>query len=173
MHDFDNIVVVLHRPQRLVNIAGTVRAMKNTGLARLRLVDPAEYDPYDIAGIAHRSEDLLAETQVFATLDEALADAIFVVGTSARPRTSATRTSTPREFAAEIRQHAREGPVVLLFGPEDNGLDNPALDRCDALLTIPVDPAYRSLNLAQAVLLVCYEIWMTAPPPLPTMPARG
>ncbi len=168
-HDLDNISVVLYRPQRLFNIAGVVRAMLNTGLRHLRLVAPAEYEPHDIAGVVHRSADLLAHTQLYDDLDSALADATFVVGTSARARTPA-RHGTPREFAAEIRQRALQGPVALLFGPEDNGLDNVALDRCDAMLTIPVDPAYRSLNLAQAVLLVTYEIWMNVPPIVPGTP---
>src|SRR5262245_8731956 len=80
----DKIIVVLCRPQKLVNIAGTVRAMKNMGLSRLRMVAPAEYDPGDIAGIAHRSEEILAGATIHATLDDALADTIYVAGTTAR-----------------------------------------------------------------------------------------
>ncbi len=72
---FDNIIVALSQPQRLVNIGGTVRALKNMGLRRLRLVRPAEYDPAAIVGIAHRSDDLLAATTIYDNLDEALADA--------------------------------------------------------------------------------------------------
>ena len=82
----DSIVVVLCRPRKLVNIAGAIRAMKNMGLRRLRLVDPAEYNEYEIEGIAHRSADVLGATTIHATLDEALADAIYVAGTTARPR---------------------------------------------------------------------------------------
>ncbi|HNP71218.1 MAG TPA: TrmH family RNA methyltransferase, partial [Kouleothrix sp.] len=82
----DNIVVVLQRPRKLVNIAGAVRAMKNMGLRRLRLVQPAEYSPYEIEGIAHRSADVLSATTIHEHLDDALADAIYVVGTSARSR---------------------------------------------------------------------------------------
>jgi TrmH family RNA methyltransferase len=164
----DNIIVVLCRPQKLVNIGGAIRAMKNMGLRRLRLVAPAEYDPDDIAGIAHRSEDILAAATVHASLDDALADAISIVGTTARPRSAAGPAPTPREMAPELLARAAAGPVAVLFGPEDNGLTNDELDRCHAALSIPTDPAYRSLNLAQAVLIVAYELWLASDhPPAP------
>ncbi|MBK9944797.1 MAG: RNA methyltransferase [Kouleothrix sp.] len=156
----DAIVVVLHRPRKLVNIAGAVRAMKNMGLHRLRLVQPAEYNAYEIEGIAHRSADVLSATSIHATLDDALADAIFVAGTTARMREAGPPAATPRALAPGLLARAADGPVALLFGPEDNGLTNPELDRCHALLSIPADPAYPSLNLAQAVLLVAYELRM-------------
>jgi TrmH family RNA methyltransferase len=162
----DNIVVVLCRPQKLVNIAGAVRAMKNMGLRRLRLVRPAEYDPADITGMAHRSDDLLAATTLYSDLDAALADAIFVAGATARPRGAASRVASPRDLAPELLARAAAGPVALLFGPEDNGLTNAELDRCHVTLTIPTDPAYPSLNLAQAVLLAAYELRLAAEAPL-------
>ena len=136
----DNIVVVLCRPQKLVNIAGAIRAMKNMGLSRLRLVRPAEYDPADIEGIAHRSRDVLATTTLHASLDEALADAVFVVGTTARTREPAARLMTPRLAAPELLARAAHGPAVLLFGAEDNGLTAEELDRCHAVLRIPTEP---------------------------------
>jgi TrmH family RNA methyltransferase len=154
----DNIVVVLCRPRKLVNIAGAVRAMKNMGLRRLRLVRPAEYEPADITGMAHRSDDLLAATTLHADLDAALADAVFVVGATARPRGATMRVAAPRDLAPELLARACDGPVALLFGPEDNGLTNAELDRCQATLAIPADPAYPSLNLAQAVLIAAYEL---------------
>ena len=161
----DNIVVVLCRPQKLVNIAGTVRAMKNMGLRRLRLVRPAEYDPADIAGIAHRSDDLLAAATLHADLDTALADAVFVAGATARPRRATVGVAAPRALAPELLARAADGPVALLFGPEDNGLTNAELDRCHATLAIPADPAYPSLNLAQAVLIAAYELRLAADMP--------
>jgi TrmH family RNA methyltransferase len=161
----DNIVVVLCRPQKLVNIAGAVRAMKNMGLRRLRLVRPAEYDPAGVAGIAHRSADLLAATTIHAELDEALADTVYVAGATARPRGAATRVAAPRELAPELLARSSSGPIALLFGPEDNGLTNAELDRCHAILAIPADPAYPSLNLAQAVLVAAYELRLAAGAP--------
>src|SRR5262245_18835391 len=109
----DNIVVVLCRPQKLVNIASTVRAMKNKGLGRLRLVRPAEYDPAAITGMAHRSDDLLAAATLHGDLDAALVDARFVAGATARPRGAATRVAAPRELAPELLARAADGPVAL------------------------------------------------------------
>lgn len=163
----DNIVVVLCRPQKLVNIAGAIRAMKNMGLSRLRLVRPAEYDPSDIEGIAHRSADVLAATTLHASLDEALADAIYVAGTTARTREVTVRLTTPRDLAPDLLARAAHGPVALLFGSEDNGLTGEELDRCHCVLRIPTDPRYRSLNLAQAVLIVAYELWLAGEQPAP------
>jgi TrmH family RNA methyltransferase len=160
--DLDNFVVVLCRPQKLVNIAGAIRAMKNMGLRRLRLVQPAEYDPYDIEGIAHRSADVLASATLYGSLDAALADAIYIVGTTARAREVAARLETPRALATELLTRAQQGSVALLFGSEDNGLTREELDRCHCALTIPTDPGYRSLNLAQAVLIVAYELWLAS-----------
>src|SRR3954464_10164730 len=98
----DNIVVVLCRPQKLVNIAGAIRAMKNMGLLRLRLVRPAEFDRSDIEGIAHRSADVLAATTLHTNLDDALADAAYVAGTTARTRELAPHYLTPREAAPAL-----------------------------------------------------------------------
>lgn len=159
----DNIVVVLHQPRKLANIGGAIRAMKNMGLRRLRLVQPAAYDPDEVEGIAHRSADLRATIEIHEHLDTALADAIYVVGTTARPRDQTARVATPRELAPELLARAAAGSVVLLFGPEDHGLTNAELDRCHSFLAIPADPGYSSLNLAHAVLLVAYELRMAQP----------
>jgi TrmH family RNA methyltransferase len=163
----DNVVVVLCRPQKLVNIAGTIRAMKNMGLQRLRLVRPAEYDPADIEGIAHRSADVLGATTLHASLDDALADAVYVAGTTARTRELPARHISPREAAPGLLARAAQAPVALLFGSEDNGLTAEELDRCHVVLRIPTDPSYRSLNLAQAVLIVAYELWQVIEQPAP------
>jgi len=168
----DNFIIVLHQPRDVVNIGGVVRAMKNMGLRHLRLVAPAPFDPADITGIAHRSEDILAVLGIYADLDAALADVTYVVGTSARPHADHPVRGDVRALAPELPARATAGPVALLFGPEDNGLDNAALDRCHLVLRLPTDPAYPSLNLAQAALLLLYELRMattvTAPSPPPT-----
>lgn len=166
-----NVAVVLDEPQDVVNVAGVIRAMKNMGLSRLRLVRPAEFDPYRIEGIAHRSEDVVEEARTFETLDDAVADATWILGTTARPRTAQRNYVRPREAAASMVQHAAEGTVAILFGREDRGLSNRALDSCDAVAIIPTDPDYSSLNLAQACLLLSYEIFLAAGEgrdPLPT-----
>ncbi len=150
-------IVVLHEPQELVNVAHVVRAMKNFGVADLRLVAPREFDAWRIEGIAHRSADVLARTARFDSLDAALADCVHVVGFTARGRTAKRNLRRPREALAEALARAEEGPVALLFGREDLGLPNEALDRCHRVVTVPTDPAYPSLNLAHAVVIALYE----------------
>ncbi|MEX0855950.1 MAG: TrmJ/YjtD family RNA methyltransferase, partial [Gemmatimonadota bacterium] len=157
-----NIVIVLDQPQNLVNIAGVVRAMKNMGLSRLRLVRPAEFDAYRITGIAHRSDDLVEAAEILDDLDDAVADCVFVLGTSARARTAQRNYGHPREWGQRITQEAHQGKVAVVFGREDRGLSNEALDRCDGVVVIPTDPGYSSMNLAQACLLIAYEIFLAA-----------
>jgi len=158
----ENVVVVLHETQDLVNIAGVVRGMRNMGLARLRLVNPVEFDPWRITGIAHRCEAIVESAEIVESLEEALADSTYVVGTSNRARTAQRNYVRPRDEAPEILRRAREGPVHLLLGREDRGLPNEALDLCQAVAVIPTDPDYPSLNLAQAFLVVAYELFVTA-----------
>lgn len=157
-----NVVVVLHEPQNLVNIAGVVRAMKNMGLFRLRLVNPAEFDAWRIGGIAHRSQDVTENAEIFETLEEALADTVFVVGTTARARTAHRNYVRPRDIAPKVVDYAEGGTVALVFGREDRGLGNEALDLCHVAAIIPTNPDYSSLNLAQAALLLSYEVFMAA-----------
>lgn len=163
----DGVVVVLWQTQDPVNIAGTVRAMKNFGLSRLRVVSPATWDPWRIEGIAHDTADLVAAAMVADTLDEALADCSFVVGMTARSRRAKRAVTRPRSMAAELLARGHEavaggaGPVALLFGREDKGLSNEALDRCHRTCIIPTSE-HKSLNLAQAVLVMAYELWMAA-----------
>src|SRR3990172_3630053 len=130
-----NVLVVLHRPQDLVNIASVVRIMKNFELDTLRLVAPAEFDVYRIEGIAHNTGDVLRRARVFGTLDEALADCRHVVGFTARGRTAKGNIQRPREAATALMGAATVSPVALLFGPEDTGLTNEELDRCHRVVT--------------------------------------
>ncbi len=158
----DNVIVVLDEPQDLVNIAGVVRAMKNMGLRRLRLVRPREFDTWRITGIAHRTDDILEASEMFDSLDEAVAECVLVLATTARARTAQRNFGTPREWAGRILETAIEGPVAIVFGREDRGLSNEALDRCDGALVIPTVPDYSSLNLAQASLVIAYELHLAA-----------
>lgn len=158
----DSFVIVLNEPQDIVNIAGTLRAMMNMGLKRLRLVQPALFDAKRIGGIAHGSEPLIERVEFFDALGDAVADAARVIGTTARRRTSAYVWDTPREAAPGLLDLAlrESGPVAIVFGREDKGLSNEDLDLCDRLLVIPTDAGNSSLNLAQAVLLITYELRM-------------
>ena len=154
------ISIVLHEPQDLVNIAAAVRAMANMGLRRLTVVNPAEFDPWRITGIAHRTEHIVESVERAGSLEEALAGATYVVGTSARPRTAQRNYRRPRDLAPRILRRAEEGTVAIVFGREDRGLSNDALDRCDEVMVIPTAQEYSSLNLAQAVLLIAYELFL-------------
>ena len=152
------IRVVLDHPQELVNIAHVVRAMKNFGFAELWLVEPAEYDAYRIEGIAHRSGDVLKRVKQVTALEDALADCVHVVAFSARGRTAKRDVLRPRQAAAEVLAMAEQGSVALLFGREDKGLSNEALDLAHRVVVIPTSPDYPSMNLAHAVTLMLYEL---------------
>ncbi len=166
-----SLTIVLHEPRKLVNIAGVVRAMANMGLSRLTVVEPAEFDPWRITGIAHRTDHIVDGITQATSLGEALVDATFVVGTSARPRTAQRNYRRPREMAARILDQARDGNVAIVFGREDRGLSNEALDRCHEVLVIPTDPGFSSLNLAQAVLLVSYELLLAGATAAESLPS--
>lgn len=168
----DPIQMVLYQPQDVVNVASVIRVMSNFGLPHLRLVEPAAFDPYRIGGIAHHTEKLVAATQHFATLEEAVADCALVFGTTGRPRHTQRPVLTPRTAAPLLLSAASQGrPVAILFGPEQDGLPNEALDQCHGIITIPTHPENRSLNLAQAALVVAYELWMAASQPPEDPPA--
>lgn len=154
----DRFVVVLHRPRDLVNVALVVRAMKNMGLSRLRLVEPEEFDPHRIEGIAHGTGDLVERIRRFPTLEEAIGDAVRVVGTTARRRTTRHEWRTTEEAAVELLERAHDGDVALVFGPEDRGLTNEELDLCHELVSHPTNPDHPSMNLAHAGLLLFYEL---------------
>lgn len=155
----DRLTVVLDEPQDLVNVALVIRAMKNMGVSRLRLVRPAEFDAWRILGIAHDTEDVVDAVEVHDELAPALGDVSYVLGATARRRSTRQDWWTPDRAARELE--ARGEPVALLFGREDRGLSNDALDLCHGLVHIPTSPGHRSLNLAHAVLILLYE-WRKA-----------
>ena len=152
------IRVVLHEPQELVNIAHVARAMKNFGVHELRLVAPREYDAWRIEGVAHRTGDILERVERFDALEPALADCVHAVAFTARERTAKRNVQRPREAAGEILALAEEGPVALVFGREDTGLSNAALDRCHRVVVIPTSPDYPSLQIGHAVAVMLYEL---------------
>ena len=159
----DNIVVVLYQPQDVVNVGGVIRVMSNFGLNRLRLVQPAAFDAYRIEGIAHHTRPIIDAVEFFPDLETALADCGFVLGTTARKRGTRRDRLTPGQAAPLVLEAALKSsatPAALLFGREDTGLPNEALDNCHALLTIPTGSANPSLNLAQAALVVAYEVFL-------------
>lgn len=155
------VVVVLNKPQDQVNIAAVVRVMKNFGFVDLRMVDPVPYDPWRIEGVAHGTRDLVERIRHFATLDEALADCVFVAAFGAKRRAHRWPVTEPRPLAATVLEKVAAGPVALLFGQEDHGLPNEAIDRAQVLVRIPTTE-HASLNLAQAVNIALYELHVAA-----------
>jgi len=158
-----NITIVLVRPQYAGNVGSVCRAMKNMGLPRLNLVSP-EQEPLSAEArmMATSAKDILQKAKIFSSLEDALQDFRWIAGTSARKGINRGPFISPREICPEIIQHARSIPVAILFGPEDRGLTNRELDPCHALIAIPTHPGLSSLNLAQAVILVCYELYLAS-----------
>jgi TrmH family RNA methyltransferase len=128
------------------------------GLEQLYVVAPAAFPHADATARAAGAEDLLAHAVLSPDLEAALAECHYVVGTSARPRHVGWPMLEPREAGARLVEESRRGAVALLFGQERSGLTNAELDRCHALVQIPANPAYPSLNLAAAVQILAYEI---------------
>ena len=153
-------VVVLVRTQDIVNIGGVIRAMKNFELRDLRLVEPAEYEPRRIEGIAHKTSDVLKRVALVDSFDEAVDDCALVAGLTARERTAKRNVVRPRDVAPDLVRAAAEQRVALVLGPEDKGLSNAELDRCHRSIVIPTNPHHSSMNLAQAFTLMAYELYL-------------
>ena len=153
--------VVLVEPQDPVNIAGTVRAMKNMGVRELVLVRPVEYDPWRIEGVAHDTKDIVDAIVHADSLLEAVSDCVRVAAFTARARAAKRTVVRPAAAADALLAAATDGPVALVFGREDKGLPNDALDLAHELVTIPTTD-HASLNLAQAVLVGLYEMHVRA-----------
>ncbi len=149
-------IIVLVRPQLGENIGKAARAMLNFGLTELRLVTPRDGWPNPSAGPAAAGADQVLENAVvFASVADAVADCAHVYATTVRKRGLVKPVVTPEQAAAQI--HAAEGRSAILFGPERSGLDIDDVTLARAILTVPINPEFASLNLAQAVILVAYE----------------
>jgi TrmH family RNA methyltransferase len=153
--------VVLYEPQDHVNIAATIRAMKNMGVSQLRLVRPVEWDPWRVEGIAHGTQDLISRIETFPDVEDAVADSVRVFAFTARRRAAKFRIIEPKEAAQQLLEHAAHGPVSIVFGREDTGLPNDVVERAHAVVTIPTTD-HASINLAQAVLIALYELHLAA-----------
>lgn len=157
---FNNIRIVLCQTSHPGNIGSTARAMKTMGLSRLYLVRPKHFPDGEAKSLAVNAADLLDSAIVTQTLEEAIADCHFVVGVSGKERSLSQQVMTVREAAKEVNSIASHHQVALVFGTEMSGLSNAEADRCHVLATIPANPEYTSLNLAQAVQIMCYELRM-------------
>jgi len=159
--------IVLCRPSHPGNIGAAARAMKTMGLSDLRLVAPEKFPAPEAQWMATHAQDVLRNATVHANLADALADCVAAFALSARPREWSTQVLDVRAAAAQAAQ--REGPVAFVFGNEEAGLTNDEMLACQYLVHIPADPESSSLNLAQAVQVVCYEMFLTCPRKMPEM----
>ncbi len=157
-----HVRLVLVRPRFPENIGAAARVAANMSLGGLDLVAPENVAPRPMQSLATRiGRDVLESMTVYPDLAEALGPARFVVGTTARLSTSGRRrvaTDTPRRLAMRLAPELDSNRAAIVFGPEDRGLENHEVDRCQALVHIPTGPA-GSLNLAQAVMVLAYEIF--------------
>jgi tRNA/rRNA methyltransferase len=163
--DPDRVDIVLVRPSRAANVAAAARALKNMGLGSLVMVSaPRGLDRADARALAYGAWDLLDSARIAPDLRSAVSGCTLVAATSARDEGRAA-TRTPREFAAEAAALAAGGRIAVVFGPEASGLLNEELALCQMRIRVPTHAAQPSLNLAQAVLLVAYELRLAALPP--------
>ena len=172
---------VLHRPSSAENVGAAARAMKNFGLSRLAVVAPPAWAGTPRSGgpgtagedvltrarrVARRASDLLDAAEIHADLRAAVAAATWVCGTTSREVEGRPRLD-PRALAAEVAARSALGEVAIVFGEERRGLSDAELELCQAVCTIPTSNAYDSMNLAQAVAVVAYELRATS-----SVPAR-
>ena len=158
----DIVRIVLVETTHAGNIGAVARAMKTMGLADLALVRPRAYQTHECYARASGADDIIDNATVHADLQSALEDSAWVIGTSARLRSLRWPQYDAREAAAQVDVHSSAGPVAIVFGRESSGLSNDELARCSALLTIPAENEFSSLNLGAAVQVVCYEIMMAS-----------
>jgi tRNA/rRNA methyltransferase len=157
--NLNNIAIVLTGTRYPENIGAAARAMLNMGIERLILVDPQNYDLARINKMAtHAASVVVEKLEVYDTLKEALADFNYVVGTTARLGGQRKVISSPAKLARQLIPLSDQNRIAVLFGPEDRGLSNVDIRSCHVLMNIPT-AEFSSLNLAQAVMVTCYELF--------------
>ena len=166
-------VIVLVRPQLGENIGKAARAMLNFGLVEMRLVSPRDGWPNPSAGPAASGADrVLEQAKVFASVSDAVADCAHVYATTVRKRGVTKPVVTPEAAASAI--HTGPGRSAILFGPERSGLETDDVALARSIITVPINPEFGSLNLAQAVILVAYEwskgVTLASPPAVDLLP---
>ena len=168
----NSIRIVLVRPQHPGNIGAAARAMMTMGLSRLVLVQPERFPHSQAVALSSGATGILDKARVVDSIAQATEGCAWVVASSARPRHLGDEPLTPWECASRVVETARTGEIALMFGPERTGLDNQDLDRCHATVMIPANPKYSSLNLAQAVQVLCYELRSAAHPETPRVSSK-
>lgn len=159
-----NISIVLFRPKYAGNVGAAARAAKNMGIHDLIIVGTTNLEQEVMRQRStHLAADVLDRIQYFDSLEEALGGFHYIVGTTARTGRARGPFWSPRAAASEIAEVSQKNKIALLFGPEDTGLANDQLRLCHRVVTIPSSREFTSLNLAQAVMILCYEIFIASP----------
>ncbi len=158
--NLDHISIVLVGTTHGGNIGATARAMGNMGIDKLKLVTPHQFPGAEATARASGADWILDNAVIYHTLEAAVSDSVYVLGTTARRRDAAWQIFNPGTAVREIMRESDNGirPVSIVFGRESSGLSNAELDCCDGLVSIPVSAKFSSLNLASAVMVVCYEL---------------
>jgi len=157
--NFDNITIVLHQPRHPENIGSVARAMCNMGFSRLVVIDPPNFDRNKILKLAtHAASHVVDKSSICSDLKDALSHFNYVVGATARLGGQRQVVNTPSKLAQKLVPISIENRIAILFGPEDRGLSNEDIRNCHGLVNIPT-AEFSSLNLAQAVIIICYEIF--------------
>ncbi|WDN90658.1 tRNA/rRNA methyltransferase [Desulfosarcina sp. BuS5] len=160
--NLNNIAIVLHKPRYPENIGAAARALCNMGIKRLLVVDPENYDIDKVRKLAtHTASDIIENIEIHQTLSRALADFTYVAGTTARLGGQRRMINSPSMLAEKLAPISADNLIAILFGPEDRGLSNEDIRNCHLLVNIPTSD-FSSLNLAQAVMIICYEIFTYA-----------
>ncbi|MBN1276501.1 MAG: RNA methyltransferase [Deltaproteobacteria bacterium] len=160
--NLDNISIFLVQPQIPENIGAVARAMNNMGLSRLVIVSPKNYDHQRVLKMATRgSVNVVDALEFHEDLKEALGPYGYVVGTTARSGSHRPVQSQPHSLAEDLIAISQNNRIAIMFGPEDRGLSNSQLNYCHNIVNIPT-AHFSSINLAQAVMIICYEIFLAA-----------
>ncbi|MBN2366054.1 MAG: RNA methyltransferase [Calditrichaeota bacterium] len=157
-----NVHFILVEPHTPGNIGAAARALKTMGFNNLVLVNPGDFNTPEARWMAHASEEILQKATIFDTLQDAVGDKHFVAAATQRERGFHLPYFTPAGLAEKIIPISMDHQVAIVFGREKSGLTNEELGSCDAITTIPAQTSHPSLNLSQAVMIYCYELFQTA-----------
>ena len=158
-NNLDHVTIVLNKPRFSANIGAAARSIKNMGLGKLVVVDPVEYDQDKVNRMAtHVASDIVNKIKIYKSIKEALSSFTYIVGTTARLGSERSVVYSPSKMAQKLISISQENQIAVVFGPEDRGLTNDEIRLCHDLVHIPT-AGFSSLNLAQAVMILCYEIF--------------
>ncbi len=157
--NFDNISIVLKQPRCPENIGAAARAIRNMGIGKLVLVNPINCDLTKVMKLAtHAATEVVEQIEFYEELKEALLPYNYVVGTTARTGKHRQSINNPSKLAQSLIPVSEDNDIAIVFGPEDRGLSNEDIRYCDVLVNIPTAD-FSSINLAQSVMIICYEIF--------------